>query len=130
MIAVDTNIVVRLIVGDDEDQVRRALALAAEQPFFVSYTVLVETEWVLRSRYGYDRAAIATALTAFSQLIRVHYEDGDDVAWAIGRYAIGGELADYIHIAAARMVGRFASFERKLAARAGADAPANVEVPA
>lgn len=129
MIAVDTNVIVRLIAADDEGQVQRALVLAAQETFFVSFTVLVEVDWVLRSRYGYDRTAIVQALTALPELVTIQFEDDDDVRWAVDRYTQGGELADYLHIAAARPIGRFASFERRLARRAGDDAPAVVEIP-
>jgi predicted nucleic-acid-binding protein len=130
VIAVDTNILVRIIVGDDEDQVERALALAARESLFVPSTVLLETEWVLRSRYGYDRATIVTALETLEKVANLAFEHDDDIHWALSRYAEGGEFADYLHIAASRRIGRFASFERKLKRRAGSDAPSVVEIPA
>lgn len=130
MIAADTNIIVRLIVADDERQLASALDLVSREDVYVSLTVLLETEWVLRSRFGYSRADIHAALDALPSLLRLHVEAPDDVNWALGRYAIGGELADYLHIASARAIGRFASFEKKLAQRAGPDAPATVELVA
>lgn len=129
MIAVDTNIIVRLIVADDEVQVARAMALAAREPLFVSFTVLVETEWVLRSRYSYDRHRTIEALEGLERLIDLRYEEDADVRWAVERFRLAGELADYLHIASARRIGRFASFEDKLPRRAGNDAPATVETP-
>ena len=126
MIAVDTNVLVRLIVGDDPEQARVALELAEREPFYVSLTVLEELEWVLRSRFGYDRGRIVQALDALDALVRLVFEAEHDVRWAIERYALAGELADYLHLAAARSVGRFASFERKLARRAGVNSPATV----
>lgn len=127
MIAVDTNVLVRLITGDDERQVELALALLAREPFHVSLTVAVETDWVLRSKYGYDRERVCAGLGALRSLEAVEFEADDEVAWALDRYAEAGEFADYLHIAAAREIGRFASFERKLARRAGPDSPASVE---
>ncbi|MEP6784776.1 MAG: type II toxin-antitoxin system VapC family toxin [Sphingomonadales bacterium] len=127
MIAVDTNILVRLIVGDDAAQVERARELAEQEPIFVSLTVLTETEWVLRSRYRYDRERIHGALTALPELVDVKFEDDEGVYWALDRFAIGGELADYLHIVAARGVGRFATFEKRLAGRAGPAAPSQIQ---
>lgn len=127
MIAVDTNIIVRLITGDDPVQVEKAMALAAAEPFFVSLSVVAETEWVLRSRYGYDRTIIHTALASLPDLIRIAYEDVDGMQWALDRYLLGGELADYLHIIAARNIGRFATFEKQLARRAGVDSPAQID---
>ena len=129
MIAVDTDIIVRLIVADNEDQVRRALALAARETLYISFTVLIEAEWVLRSRYDYDRLGIVAALRALCSLIDLRFEHDADAHWAIDRYERGGELADYVHVAAARSIGRLASFERKLVRRIGDSAPATVEVP-
>ena len=128
MIAVDTNVIVRLIAQDDEQQVALALALAAREELFVSLTVLMEAEWVLRSRYGYPRASIASALTNLRALPWIRCEAEGDVDWALDRYATGGELADYLHLAAVRPIGRFATFERRLAQRAGKDAPVTVEI--
>lgn len=128
MIAVDTNIIVRLIVDDDRDQVERALALAQREAFYVSLTVLSETEWVLRSRYGYERTAIVAALRLLPEMVTIVHED-PRVAWAIDRYEKGGEFADYLHLLAAREIGRFATFEKKLARRAeGTDIA--IEIPA
>ena len=128
MIAVDTNVVVRLIVADDENQVAAALDLLSQEDVYVSLTVLIETEWVLRSRYAYSRGSIHTALSTLPGLQGLHVEAPADVDWALDRYALGGELADYLHIASARTIGRFASFEKRLADRAGPDAPATVEL--
>lgn len=127
MIAVDTNVIVRLIVGDDPDQVALALELAAREAFYVSFTVLEEVEWVLRSRFRYSRDDIVCALRALPDLVTLRYEDDDDARWAIERYAQSGELADYLHIASARMAGRFVTFERRLSHRAGPNSPVPVE---
>ena len=124
MIAVDTNILVRLVTGDDQSQVERILALAAEERFFVSLTVLMETEWVLRSRFGYDRSTIYKAFEALPNLVSMDFEDEEGVAWALDRFEIAGELADYLHIVAARKIGRFVTFEKNLTDRAGQNAPA------
>ncbi len=127
MVAVDTNIIVRLIVADDETQLQRALALAATEPMYVSLTVLVETDWVLRSVYGYDRGRIVVAIASLYQAFDIVFENPADVRWALERYALAGEFADYLHISAARPAGRFASFERRLVSRAGDEPPVAVE---
>ena len=47
MCAVDTNVLVRLLVADDRAQTRRALSyLEARRPLWISTVVLVETVWV------------------------------------------------------------------------------------
>lgn len=71
MIGLDTNVLVRFLVRDDEAQYERARRLIrresqAGEPPCISLAVLLETEWVLRSRYQLGKAEI---LNAFSDLL-------------------------------------------------------------
>lgn len=54
MKSVDTNVLVRFILGDDPEQSAQAEAIVKEG-VFVPITVLLELGWVLGSRYGLDR---------------------------------------------------------------------------
>jgi len=58
MVAVDTNVLVRLLVNDDARQTRRARALIEREQVFISATALLESEWVLRSADGLASARI------------------------------------------------------------------------
>jgi predicted nucleic acid-binding protein len=63
MLGIDTNVVMRLLVSDDAEQTRRARklieqSLGREEPVLVSLLVLIESEWVLRSSYGFKRDAV------------------------------------------------------------------------
>ena len=62
MAALDTNIVVRLIIGDDANQVRTAEKLVASESCTVAATVLMECEWVLRAGYRLDAKSIAASM--------------------------------------------------------------------
>ncbi len=126
MIAVDTNVIVRLIVADDPDQLELALALTRRDKLYISLTVLIETDWVLRATYGYERSQICTAFAALRDAFGIRFEAARDVRWALERYARAGELADYIHLSSARAAGSFATFERRLSRRAGSKSPAPV----
>ena len=64
MPAVDTDVVVRDLAGGDAAQARAARRLVDGGDIALSCTVLPETEWVLRSLYGYDPQRIRAALTA------------------------------------------------------------------
>lgn len=80
MLGIDTNVVVRLLISDDAEQTRRARALVdraigSDEPVLVSLPVLVETEWVLRSRYGLDREAILPLLRAALETRELSFED-------------------------------------------------------
>ncbi len=65
MRAIDTNVVVRYLTGDDAKQSARARAVIESGSVFVSTTVVLESAWVLRSVYGFSRDAVANALRAF-----------------------------------------------------------------
>src|ERR1700710_417626 len=75
MLAVDTNLIVRYLTGDHPKQSAKARAVIDGEDVFVSTTVVLETEWVLRSVYSYDPAQICAALRAFAGLSRVSLED-------------------------------------------------------
>jgi predicted nucleic-acid-binding protein len=125
--AIDTNIVLRLITGDDEPQTMRALAFLKAQPVVVTLSVAMEVEWVLRSAYQWSRAEIADALTAFSALEHVEFEQRTGMDWAVTRLRNGAAFADMIHAISASDTDAFVTFDRKLAPSAGPDAPVQIE---
>ncbi|MDW7774625.1 MAG: PIN domain-containing protein [Desulfobulbaceae bacterium] len=63
MIAVDTNVLVRLLTHDDEKQFQKAASLFAENDIFIAATAILETEWVLRYAYKFAPEAILDAFT-------------------------------------------------------------------
>ena len=64
MRAIDTNVVVRYLTGDEPGQAARARTVIDAGDVFVSTTVLLESEWVLRSVYGFAGGEVAAALRA------------------------------------------------------------------
>jgi predicted nucleic-acid-binding protein len=67
MIGLDTNLLVRLVVGDDPQQTRRAKAFVdrhctPETPGYINCIVLAELVWVLRASYDYTRSQIAAVV--------------------------------------------------------------------
>lgn len=114
MIVVDTNVVVRLIVGDDPDQRPRARALFAQNQIWISATVLLETEWVLRSAYDFTAAAIHGAFEKLLGLPQVTVGDQTVVVPALVWYKHGMDFADALHLAAASHTDGFATFDRAL----------------
>lgn len=78
-VAIDTNVLVRLLVRDDEAQFVAArqlvdAAAAADEPVLVLLCALRETEWVLRSRCKVDKASIAAAFTQLLESSDVEFE--------------------------------------------------------
>lgn len=86
MRAVDTNVLLRLIVRDDADQVARAEAFLA-QGAWVSLPVLVETVWVLKSVYGLGRQRIGIVLDMLVEHDRLTLQDEDVVRRACALFA-------------------------------------------
>jgi len=80
MLGVDTNVLVRFLVRDDEVQFEKARKLikreiAAGRRVFVSQLVLLETEWVLRSRYSLPKNLIIEAISGLLDAADVRFED-------------------------------------------------------
>ena len=61
MLAVDTNLIVRYLTGDHPAQSAKARAVIEGEDVFISTTVLLETEWVLRSVYSFDAARVCAS---------------------------------------------------------------------
>src|ERR1017187_7296654 len=89
MIAVDTNVVVRLLTEDHPEQTAAARALFAAGPIWIAKTVLLETRWVLRRLYGLDESTIRDAFTRLLGFENVHAEDEGSVAAALALIAHG-----------------------------------------
>jgi predicted nucleic-acid-binding protein len=115
MLAIDTNVVVRYLTGDDPKQTTKARALIDGTDVFVATTVLLETEWVLRSVYAFDANDIAAALTAFGGLERVTFEDPGASANALNWAGQGIDFADALHLARSEGCEAFATFDAKFA---------------
>jgi predicted nucleic acid-binding protein len=64
VLAIDTNVIVRYLTADHPEQSRKAKALIDRQDVFVCTTVLLETEWVLRSAYSFTWGEVAKGLGA------------------------------------------------------------------
>jgi predicted nucleic-acid-binding protein len=110
MTAVDTNVLVRLLTGDDPAQERAARLLFESGRIWIAKTVLLETAWVLRSLYGFEEEAIRAALTKLLGLRNVSVEDAPAVAAALAFVSEGIEFADAIHLASRPNGATFVSF--------------------
>ena len=120
MLAVDTNVVVRLLVADDEDQHARARRLFTTRAVWIPTTVVLETEWVLRSAYGFAPDAIATALSRLVRLADVTVENVDAVTFAIDALDKGIDFADALHLASSTAAATegLATFDTRFVRRA------------
>lgn len=113
MLAIDTNLIVRYLTGDHPMQSPRARKLIDGEAVFVTVTVMLEVEWVLRSAYEYQPADVVRALRAFAGLPTVTIEDGAHVAAALDLAEKGMDFADALHLARSTRCTGFATFDRK-----------------
>ena len=74
MFVLDTNVLVRFAVNDDAQQVSQARRAIGAQPMWISAIVLLDAEWVLRSRYGYQPTDIHTFLTHQSRGVMLTFD--------------------------------------------------------
>ena len=118
MTAVDTNVLVRLLTGDDPKQAAAARSLFASGPIWIAKTVLLETNWVLHSLYGFDEDAIREAFTKLLGLNNVHTEDQPSLSAALALTAHGIELADALHLSSRPPGAAFVSFDQSFVRRA------------
>jgi predicted nucleic-acid-binding protein len=94
MAALDTKVVVRLIVGDDAKQASAAEKLLAAEPCTIAASVLMECEWVLRGGYQFDAGLIAAS---FRDLLALHNIDALESVLtqrALQCYEAGLDFAD------------------------------------
>ncbi len=118
MIAVDTNVLVRLLTDDDLKQAAAARSLFAAEPIWISKTVLLETAWVLRSLYGFEDSAVRDAFIKLLGLKNVHTEDEPSVAAALALTVHGLEFADAMHLSSRPSGAAFFSFDQSFVRRA------------
>lgn len=122
MIAVDTNILVRLLVADDAaqlDKARRLFDRQAAEPgsIWISQSVLVELVWVLTRTYARPREQVLSALRALSSNATVRLDGAEDVSTAVAMYASSkADFADCLLAARAQLGGLDAlfTFDRKM----------------
>ena len=128
MRAVDTNVLVRALVRDDVAQAARAEALLAAGDVFVPVTVMLELEWVLRSRYNYPPKTVAMALAKITALGNVLVGERDAVLAATARVAKGWDFADALHHALSAGCDEFATLDADFVKRAGREAAVKPQV--
>jgi predicted nucleic-acid-binding protein len=129
VLAVDTNVIVRYLTGDDAEQFAKANALIRGEDVYVCTTVLLETEWVLRRAYRFSRARVIAALVAFAGLPRVTLEDPAGAANALEWARSGMDFADALHLAKAQGCEAFISFDQRFAAVADGLSKIKVRAP-
>jgi predicted nucleic acid-binding protein len=124
MRALDTNLLVRLIVRDHAKQAAAAEAFVAKGGW-VSLLALAETTWVLSSVYDRAAADIANAIEMLLAHERLTLQDPDVVAGALARFRTLPTLSfsDCLLVEISRKAGHLplGTFDRTLGKVDGAE---------
>jgi predicted nucleic-acid-binding protein len=112
MPGLDTNVLVRWILDDDPRQAARVQRLfeeVSEQqlPLFVPSTVMLELEWVLRSRYKFDKSTVLGAFNALLETQELEFQDEPALERALSLYRqASADFADCLHAGQCGSAGR------------------------
>lgn len=124
MIGLDTNVLARYYVISTDESSKRQSDLARQliesgKALFVSKSVLLELEWVLRGYYKSPVADVLVVLRHLQTLPNLEIEDCIGVDWAIDALEDGFDFADALHHASYRQCSQVATFDdRKFSRRA------------
>ena len=123
MRAVDTNVLVRFLVQDDEKQAQIATKLLADaeadkQPLFVSNVVVLEMMWVLKSVYEVPRDEILDSLSELLSMVVLEFQDSLSVRDFVSSAQHNTyDLADLLicHVARGKGCDTTLTFDKKAA---------------
>ena len=122
MRALDTNVLARFFFDDADDaqaaKQRPAAVAALSERAFVSVTVLLELEWVMRGFYELPTSDISRVLRGLAGIEHVTLEDRSAVLEAVDAFDNGLDFADALHLARSSRTSGFATFDQRLAKRA------------
>jgi len=128
MPALDTNVLIRYLVQDDEPQLATARRLirkcvAEGQTLFVPVTVALEVEWVLRASFEYGKDEVVEALSSLLSAAELSFESEQALEVALQLYRNGAaDFADCLHIALVAQAGEppLWTFDKRAAKVSGA----------
>lgn len=129
MVAVDTNIIVRLLTQDDELQYQKSRELFQNYNVFIPDTVILETEWVLRFAYKFKPIEICVALRKLFGLPNVHLSDDSLVFKVLEWHELGLDFSDAFHLAQSQNHAVFYTFDDKFVKKARGISTCEVRLP-
>ena len=128
MPALDTNVLIRYIVQDDEAQLAAAKRLIRKcvsegRSLFVPVTVALEFEWVLRASFGYAKDEVLEVLSNLFSAVELTFGSDRALEVALQLYREGAaDFADCLHIALVAQAGQqpMWTFDKRAAKIVGA----------
>jgi predicted nucleic-acid-binding protein len=124
--SVDTNVLARYLLADDPQQAKIAQNLF-EQGVHIPLSVLMETSWLLSSRYGLERTVIASLFGVLRECESIDIAEDTLFEWLLERFATGADFPDLVHLIASRNQSDFLTFDKALAKQAGDNPPVPIE---
>jgi len=125
MIGLDTNVLVRYVVRDDEEQFERAAGvlthLTPSRPGFITQVTLVEFYWVLTRRYTYSRDTVLTIIGQLVSSAALEFDDAEGVVRALTLAQDGADFADALIEGAMELFGvtETLTFDRRASSSLG-----------
>jgi predicted nucleic-acid-binding protein len=111
MAALDTNILIRYLVRDDEKQFLQATklirgAIRAGETLYVPVTVLLEVEWVLRTSFALSKAEVVAAISRLLSASELSIANETAIESALNLYQNhSADFSDCVHIALSHTAG-------------------------
>jgi predicted nucleic-acid-binding protein len=117
-LAVDTNVLARALVDDGSEQGRRSRSLLSEKEVFIPDSVLLETEWLLRSVMKLDRTHINQTFATLVASANMSFSNRSGIADVVAWHGEGLDFADAMHLRASGGCDGLASFDADFKRRA------------
>ena len=121
MPGLDTNVIMRWLIDDDDAQTKLAArvfdaAKIDDEPLYVPGTVILELAWVLQSHYGHSDGELIRVLGALLETRELEIQNEGALEIALQRFALGtADFADCLHAALCRDADKLPilTFDRK-----------------
>ncbi len=117
MIAIDTNVLVRLLTADNASQYKASVKLFAEQDIFIPDSVILETEWVLRAAFQLQPPQTCESLRSVFGLTNVYLHDSQLIAQVVNWHEAGLDFADAFHLSQSQRCTELKTFDTQFIKR-------------
>lgn len=128
MPSLDTNVLVRYLVADDREQFTKAKLLiescTEDTSLYIPVSVIIELEWVLRSRYELDKDTLLSVFAGLLETRELNLQDESALEVALSLYSDhNADFVDCYHLASAYIADEspMVTFDRKAARIPGAE---------
>jgi predicted nucleic-acid-binding protein len=129
MISIDTNIIIRFLTQDDQEQYKTAFSVFNSNDIFISDTVILETEWVLRYAYEFPSIDICDGLEKLFGLPNIHLSNPTHIAQAIEWHRMGLDFSDALHLTQSQQYEKLLTFDKRFSSKAKGLTHCSVELP-